>query len=268
MKTRYKILILIGLSFIPISFFFPQVFLIFHLDKYETSENCDTLNGTWDWYSNKCVGMEYDYHDVNNLCVDLGGKKSCDSRCSDKWQWNYWNYIFPTACHNMCIDACDFTEEPEIWNSGEEPLKIDVCRGGCGNNTVTLQDTIFSNPPIFDPKLTDIVFDQHWIVYPGGAGPMPPTNSTLFKIYKEVTFGVSPLDLEAMLNDKIFVDKCELYGGVWDYTFSYCQLHEGIICEEIGGIAVMVDITPECTSICFDRGAFSTNSCVFKYNGE
>lgn len=124
---------------------------------------------------------------------------------------------------------------------------------------------------IFDPDLTHVVFhnrDRIWLVYPGGAGPIPPANSTLFKIYKEVEWGISPLDLEAMLNDKIFVDKCQLYDGVWNYIFSYCQLYEGVICEDIGGIPVMIDITPECTGICFDRGVYSINSCVFEYNGE
>lgn len=112
MKTSYKIVIIIGLSFIPISFFVPQVFLIFHLDKYETSQKCDTLNGTWDWFSNKCLNMEYGLYDVKNMCVDLGGTRGCDSSCSDKWQWNYWDIVLPTGCTLMCIDACELTEEP------------------------------------------------------------------------------------------------------------------------------------------------------------
>jgi len=119
MKTRYKIIIIICLSFILISMIFPQVFLIFHLDKYETKEICDTLNGTWDWFSNQCFDMEYENHDVMKMCVDYGGHPSCYNKCIEEWKWNYWKIVFPGACHLPCPQACEFIEEPEIWRAGE-----------------------------------------------------------------------------------------------------------------------------------------------------
>lgn len=62
-----------------------------------------------------------------------------------------------------------------------------------------------------------------WTVYPGGAGWMPPDNSELTRIYKEVEFGMRPLNFTAMLDDKIFVNKCESNGGTWNYTHHDCE---------------------------------------------
>ena len=113
----------------------------------------------------------------------------------------------------------------------------------------------------------DIVFGnarKSWTVFPGGAGWVPPQNSTLVRIYKEVDFGITPLDFTAMLDDKIFVNKCESNGGVWNYTYRDC---EGIweICKDIGGIQINRDITKPCTSgVCLD-GTIYRISCVFEY---
>lgn len=120
MKTRYKIIIIISLSFIPISLLFPQVFLIFHLDKYETSEKCDTLNGTWDWFSDQCVEIKYKRNDYKKMCVDVGGRESYDERCRDESKWNMWSIIFPRTCFSNFTYTCKFIEEPEIWHSSDE----------------------------------------------------------------------------------------------------------------------------------------------------
>lgn len=112
MKTRYKIIIVIMCAFLPISFVFPQIFLIFHLDKYETNEICDDVfervNGNWDWFGNKCVienpGLVYD----NSMCREVGGIPTCDTRCDDQWQWNPWATILPIGCLDVCISACGF----------------------------------------------------------------------------------------------------------------------------------------------------------------
>lgn len=175
MQTRYKIIIIVCLSFILISYVFPQVFLIFHLDKYETNEQCDTLNGTWDWYSDKCVNMEYKHHDIEKLCTDLGAKLSCDTRCSDKWEWNYWTPIYPSGCLLSCLVACDFTKEPDVWMSSEGrihnttgnpnecwykdddgnivPCKMDFEHGYPAGYVLTCESDIFGNT---DPcKLID-----------------------------------------------------------------------------------------------------------------
>ena len=49
-----------------------------------------------------------------------------------------------------------------------------------------------------------------------------------------------------MLDDKIFVNKCESSNGVWNYTNHSC---EGLwnICSNIGGINIQEDIMPPCT---------------------
>lgn len=119
--------------------------------------------------------------------------------------------------------------------------------------------------------LTDVVFgdttkrkEQNWRLYPGGAGWLPPENSTLAYIHKDVDFGVPPLDFDAMLNDKLFVDKCEFHGGTWNAEYADC---EGIweICRAVGGIRISRDVTPPCTEgDCF-AAKFIRNSCVFPY---
>ncbi len=119
--------------------------------------------------------------------------------------------------------------------------------------------------------LTDVVFgdttkrkEQGWRLYPGGADWLPPENSTLTYIHKDVDFGVPPLDFDAMLNDKIFVDKCESNGGTWNAEYADC---EGIweICRDVGGIRINRDVTPPCTGeICPDVKIIRM-SCVFEY---
>ena len=130
--------------------------------------------------------------------------------------------------------------------------------------------------------LTDVVFghankkkEQGWKLYPGGSGWMPPSNSTLTPIYKDVDFGVPPLDFEAMLDDKIFVNKCESNGGMWNYTYHDCEGLEKL-CTKVGGLHITRDITPPCT----DTGIINNDplkvkvcrgpeiirmSCVFEY---
>ena len=119
--------------------------------------------------------------------------------------------------------------------------------------------------------LTDIVFghatkraEYGWKLYPGGAGWVPPENSTLTRIYKDVDFGIAPLDLDAMLNDKIFVDKCESNGGIWNYTYHDCK---GIweICKDVGGIQINRDVTKPCTDGLCPDGKVYRMSCVFEY---
>ncbi len=112
----------------------------------------------------------------------------------------------------------------------------------------------------------DIVFGnarKSWTVYPGGAGFIPPENSTLIRIYKEVTIDIPPLNFTAMLDDKIFVDRCESNGGTWNYSYHDC---EGIweICQDVGGIVIQRNITPPCTGICLDKALYRM-SCVFEY---
>jgi hypothetical protein len=119
--------------------------------------------------------------------------------------------------------------------------------------------------------LIDVVFGNHhkkgeqdWKIYPGGAGWRLPENSTLTPIYKEVKFGMMPLDFDAMLNDKIFVDKCKSHGGTWNAKYADC---EGIweTCSAVGGIRISRDVTPECTGdACLDAKLIR-NSCVFPY---
>lgn len=119
--------------------------------------------------------------------------------------------------------------------------------------------------------LTDVVFghankrkEQGWRLYPGGAGWVPPENFTLTLIHKEPKVGVPPLDLEAMLNDKIFVEKCKSNGGTWNEKYADC---EGMWekCTAVDGIRIARDVTLECTGdVCLDAELIRV-SCVFPY---
>jgi hypothetical protein len=68
-----------------------------------------------------------------------------------------------------------------------------------------------------------------------------------------------------MLDDKIFVNKCESNGGIWNYTYHDC---EGLIqaCNDIGGIYLNDDVTPICNPLdgC-DASGLVRVSCVFEY---
>ena len=126
--------------------------------------------------------------------------------------------------------------------------------------------------------LEEVVFGnarKDWTVYPGGAGLMPPDNSTLVRIYNEVGFGVPSLNFTAMLNDGIFVEKCKSNGGVWNYTHHDCEALWQV-CRDVRGMVVEEGITPPCIDtgiidddpltikVCHDA-EFIRVSCVFEY---
>ena len=106
MKTRYKIIIIFIIVFVPLSFFFPQIFLIFHLDKFEISDECNSLQGRWDWYSNTCNFPKI-YPD-GPTCESTGGRNTCVDLCGEKEIYNPWNTILPKACIGLCSPACEF----------------------------------------------------------------------------------------------------------------------------------------------------------------
>ncbi|QLH07061.1 hypothetical protein [Nitrosopumilus ureiphilus] len=103
-----------------------------------------------------------------------------------------------------------------------------------------------------------------WKVYPS-AGIVLPENSTLTPIYRtSEPLGFQQIDLNAMLDDKIFVNKCESNGGVWNYTYHDCE-GLGSECTNVDGIFITQNITPSCTSgVCLD-GTVYRMSCVFEY---
>lgn len=140
---------------------------------------------------------------------------------------------------------------------GEYPAPRDLSRGS-NLGTFTTQ------PILTDEQLhnqIDIVFGGvDWPVYP--IGDVAPENFTVAIIYKDNGFG-SVFDFEAMLDDKIFVDRCESNGGTWNYNYHDCEeLLE--ICQDVGGIRISRDITPYCISeACTDVGLVRM-SCVFR----
>lgn len=159
------------------------------------------------------------------------------------------------------------SETKSSWNSTYDWNSLKLVQNNDGlycssvNNKMT--DDCYS--------LEEIVFGNHhkkgkqgWKIYPGGAGWRLPENSTLTPIYKEVKFGMMPLDFDAMLNDKIFVDKCYSHGGTWNAEYTDCEeIWE--ICRAIGGIRINQDVTPPCTvDVCLDVKLIR-NSCVFPY---
>ena len=107
MKIGYKIVIIITIIvFVPISIIFPQVFLVFHLDKFEISDECNSLQGQWDWYSNTC--NMYGIYPDGPTCKGLGGRTTCQDLCGDKEFYNPWRLILPEACVDLCSSACEF----------------------------------------------------------------------------------------------------------------------------------------------------------------
>jgi len=103
MKTRYKIII-ICLSFILFSMIFPDVFLILHLDKYETNEICDSV-GEWNWFYDTCK-IDYVLRDKIE-CEDIGAKTICEP-CHESYGYSPYPRIMPYGCLDMCRGICDF----------------------------------------------------------------------------------------------------------------------------------------------------------------
>lgn len=123
MKTRYKILIIICLSFIPISFFFPQVFLIFHLDKYETNEQCDKVNGEWDWIYDTCK-LDYLDRALGRLqCKDIEALPRCEP-CYPESAYSPWPRMLSFGCLDMCKEVCEFKSPSVVLKSGNEKYPI------------------------------------------------------------------------------------------------------------------------------------------------
>jgi hypothetical protein len=66
-----------------------------------------------------------------------------------------------------------------------------------------------------------------------------------------------------MFDDKIFVNKCESNGGIWNYTYHDCECI-GESCQDVGGINVSMGVSIPCTGMCLDRGVHRL-VCVFEY---
>jgi len=107
MKTRYKITVIAIITFIPISIFFPQIFLVFHLDKFEISDQCNTLNGNWDWINDVCNLQHIEIEDHDSMCRDIGGTPTCENTCG-AYSVSPWSSILPLGCLDMCRAACEF----------------------------------------------------------------------------------------------------------------------------------------------------------------
>jgi len=104
-KKRYIVLIIILVSFIPISAIFPQVFLIFHLDKYETSQTCDMIQGKWDWFYNTCK-PKYGIHPITEQqCLDINAILVC-SPCAPETAYSPFPNMRPWGCLDMCKGTC------------------------------------------------------------------------------------------------------------------------------------------------------------------
>jgi hypothetical protein len=157
-------------------------------------------------------------------------------------------------------------ETKNFWKFTSDWNSIKLIRNDngmyCNSTNEQLSDQCYS--------LEEIVFRNGfkkygWKIYPGG-GIILPENSTLTPIFKTVEpLGFRQIDLNAMLDDKIFVNKCESNGGIWNYTYHDC---EGLIqaCNDIGGIYLNDDVTPICNPLdgC-DASGLVRVSCVFEY---
>lgn len=108
MKTRTKIILVIIIAFVPTSIFFPQVFLVFHLDEFEISNECNSLNGNWDWINDICNLQQIKTDDHDSMCRDVGGTPTCENTCGAYSVWNPWISILPMGCLDICRAACEF----------------------------------------------------------------------------------------------------------------------------------------------------------------
>lgn len=125
MEIKYKIIIIIVLSFVPISIIFPDVFLIFHLDKYETSEKCDAVNGTWNWYYDTCdLGYQNNWEEIQ--CKDIGAIDSCKP-CLAELEYYPWPNLLPWGCLDMCKEVCEFVELDEMGCKKGDVYEDGVC---------------------------------------------------------------------------------------------------------------------------------------------
>lgn len=252
MKTRYK-LILIALSILVVTYASITIAAL---------GADDLLNP---------VSVLYFPSIVIQLVANEGNGIICVDACGPCSAWGSLYVLVDGHCKIPDkVEDCYYISPPMEWRFIDgKCVPVDqegnlLYDGKCKEGEVGLMpNTCF--------LLTDIVFghankkkEQGWRLYPGGAGWLPPENSTLTPVYKEVDFGVPPLDFEAMLDDKIFVDKCESNGGVWNYTYHDC---EGIweICEDVGGIRINRDVSKPCTEgVCLDRKVYRI-TCVFEY---
>jgi len=157
----------------------------------------------------------------------------------------------------------------QLWKSTEDWNSLRLIRS---------DDGLYCSPNEESPdhcySLEEIVFgngykrsEHGWKVYPG-AGITLPENSRLMPIYKNSALGLPQIDLNAMLDDKIFADKCESNGGTWNYNYHDC---EGLmqVCNAIGGIYLNEDVTPLCDPLngCNASGLIRV-SCVFEYENQ
>jgi len=170
------------------------------------------------------------------------------------------------------------TDKTEFWKSTSDWNSMRLMRNSdnlyC--NSVNEESSVQCYP------LDEIVFgngnkrtETGWKLYPGGAGWTLPENHTLTPIYKKGDFGIPPLNFTAMLDDKIFVNKCESNGGVWNYTYHDCE-NLWQVCRDAGGIMIQENVTPPCTdtgiieddpltvNVCRGAGIIRV-SCIFEY---
>lgn len=203
------------------------------------------------YFENKEMAEKYasEIEKITNVpfYVDIGGYATIDTCTS-----------FDETC-----TLFDNHDETKLWKSTSDWNAMKLVR----NN-----DNIYCNPANEELSdhcysLEEIVFGnarKNWKVLPG-AGIILPENSTLTPIYKTAEpLGFQQIDLNAMLDDKIFVNKCESNGGTWNYAYHDC---EGLwqVCKEIGGI-YLEDVTPYCDPLVgCDASKLVRVSCVFEY---
>ena len=283
MKTRYKIIVIAVCAYFGV-FFGPVI---------ASNAYCDFI--AQEMCTSRITGVSLP--PFNMIPLTLPSDNECFFENTEGVmepcyiETGYFEWPFPPRmneyehdhkCDEICVDAISekrtVSETKKLWKSTDDWNSLNLIRNNdnlyCSSVNEELIDHCYS--------LENIVFgdggkkkETGWKLYPGGAGWTLPENSTLVPIYKEVEFGIPPLDFTAMLDDKIFVNKCESNGGMWNYTRHDC---EGLweVCPDIGGITIQEDITPPCidtgiidddpltVKVCHGAGIIRA-SCVFEY---
>lgn len=103
-KNKIIITIIVVSFFIPTSIFFPQMFLVFYLNEYETNSKCNELGGDWDWLNNICEDIP------PSICKENNGTRTCGACWREKFP-SPWSTILPIACLDACKLSCTFSPQ-------------------------------------------------------------------------------------------------------------------------------------------------------------
>ena len=104
---------------LALSYFVPEIQLVLYLDKFEFNMYCTEFGGAWNWYENRCYGLDFPKDEV--LCTDtMGGIPKTTNPCKSQLEWNLWNIILPMGCHHVGYSSCEISDNISDFDYGQE----------------------------------------------------------------------------------------------------------------------------------------------------